>query len=61
MSTERGPQGLHPPYMSWARHSSAPITFLDPYFVVVGWGGMGWMGHEGVGVVGHEGVGWGGS
>ena len=24
---------LHPP-MSWARHSSAPITFLDPYFVV---------------------------
>ena len=30
-----------PPYMSWARHSSAPITFLDPYFVVAGWGGVG--------------------
>ena len=45
-----------PHYMSWATHNSAPITFLDPYFVVVGWGGVecGW-----VGWVGHEGVGWG--
>ena len=59
MSTERGSQCL-PPYMSWARHSSAPITFLDPYFVVVGW-----VGHEAVGwggwvMKGWGGVGWGG-
>ena len=73
MSTKRGPNASTP-YMSWARHSSAPITFLDPYFVVVGWGwvmkgwgGVGWVGWVmkgwggvGVGWVGHEGVGWGG-
>ena len=33
MSPKRGPP-MPPPPMSWARHSSAPITFLDPYFVV---------------------------
>ena len=61
---------MPPPPMSWARHSSAPITFLDPYFVVafykwggvchigVGWGGCVIKGE--VGWVGHEGVGWGG-
>ena len=34
MSTERGPPMPSTPPMSWARHTSAPITFLDPYFVV---------------------------
>ena len=38
-----------PPYMSWARHSSAPITFLDLGLGGI-WGGVVW---------GH-GVGWGG-
>ena len=69
MSTKRGPQCLHLP-MSWARHSSDPITFLDPYFVVAFYkwgggvsyrGGVGWC-HEGGGIgwVIKGGVGWGG-
>ena len=65
---------MPPPPMSWARHSSTPIMFLDPYFVVafykVGWGGgvsyrggVGWVmkGWGRVGWVGHKGsggVGW---
>ena len=59
MSTERGAPMPPPPYMSWATHSSAPITFLDSYFVVVGWGGWVMKGWGGVRWVGHEGVGWG--
>ena len=53
---------MPPPLMSWARHSSAPITFLDPYFVVAfyKWGGVGVSYRGGVEWVIKGGVGWGG-
>ena len=55
MSTERGPQCLHPPTCHGQdialppQHSWTLILWL--------WGGLGWVGHE---AVGWGGVGWGG-